>query len=632
MAQVMFKRGLSGSLPSTGIVDGAFYLTTDTNRLYVGQDNGKTGSEHAVQLVELNKSITIVDNLDGSVGTVLPRTGVADGQFYYVKNKNILCVYQNNNWIQINPDTDTKVSSLSITKNETDSNANQLVYNIVVGQTDGNNNVAGALTISKNDVAGITASVAVSLVSSAYNTSTKKITVNTNGAGASGTGISIEAGDYISLNDSTANNIKIVGRDSQYSLGSATNSTNISLTGAGSANGSNSSIELSGDTAITIDGSVKDKLTVKHNNVTRNDTNNSTPSSVGNEDIITYVSGVTSNAQGHITGITTDKAKIVDTTYTVGAPVLDNNGNLTIKIVNNNNPNVDISATAQNALYHKITVDGNESTVYNQTSLGNFYSASQIDTLLAGLNAMTYKGVVGGSESGAISTLPTSGVKVGDTYMVGADGTYGGQTNSKGDLLIATGTETNGVITSNLAWTRVKAGTDIDTTYSYIVDNNVIYAIPSTNINDRTNTVATISGGTALTATTSNKTITINHDTSGVTAGTYANNTQKTLSKADTFIVPKVTVDAQGHVTAAENISLTLPADADSTYTLSDSVTKQSDNRVSVVGTLAGGGTAAGYTGKIDFDLASSSLDLSVVAGNDTTPAKIAMDLNWGSF
>jgi len=40
MANVLFKRGAQANLPSsTSAVDGVFYLTTDTNRLYVGQGN-----------------------------------------------------------------------------------------------------------------------------------------------------------------------------------------------------------------------------------------------------------------------------------------------------------------------------------------------------------------------------------------------------------------------------------------------------------------------------------------------------------------------------------------------------------------------------------------------------------------
>lgn len=79
MANVMFKRGLHSALPKTGIIDGAFYLTTDTNRLYVGQ---------GTSLVELNKSITTVATKDQ-----LPTSGIAEGQFYYVTTGNILCWY-----------------------------------------------------------------------------------------------------------------------------------------------------------------------------------------------------------------------------------------------------------------------------------------------------------------------------------------------------------------------------------------------------------------------------------------------------------------------------------------------------------------------------------------------------------
>lgn len=67
-------------------------------------------------------------------------------------------------------------------------------------------------------------------------------------------------------------------------------------------------------------------------------------------------------------------------------------------------------------------------------------------------NAMRFKGTVTTS-----SGLPTTGVKVGDTYMVNEAGTYAGQTCEVGDLIIATATtptwtvaqtNINGAITS----------------------------------------------------------------------------------------------------------------------------------------------------------------------------------------
>lgn len=74
MANVLFKRGLQANLPKSNIIDGAFYLTTDTNRLYVGNNT---------ELVELNKSITVVENV-----SELPKTGVEVGQFYYISGTN----------------------------------------------------------------------------------------------------------------------------------------------------------------------------------------------------------------------------------------------------------------------------------------------------------------------------------------------------------------------------------------------------------------------------------------------------------------------------------------------------------------------------------------------------------------
>jgi len=76
MPNVIFKRGLNAELPKSGIIDGAFYLTTDTHRLYVGNKN----SDNKVELVELNKSIEVVDTV-----AQLPKRDVEVGQFYYVK-------------------------------------------------------------------------------------------------------------------------------------------------------------------------------------------------------------------------------------------------------------------------------------------------------------------------------------------------------------------------------------------------------------------------------------------------------------------------------------------------------------------------------------------------------------------
>lgn len=54
------------------------------------------------------------------------------------------------------------------------------------------------------------------------------------------------------------------------------------------------------------------------------------------------------------------------------------------------------------------------------------------------VDAMRFKGTIG--TGGDVTTLPTSGVKVGDTYRVITAGTYASQTCEVGDLIIATAT------------------------------------------------------------------------------------------------------------------------------------------------------------------------------------------------
>lgn len=73
-------------------------------------------------------------------------------------------------------------------------------------------------------------------------------------------------------------------------------------------------------------------------------------------------------------------------------------------------------------------------------------------------NGMTYKGGV----SSAADVTGKTGVEVGDTYVATTyfELTQGTETKQvyAGDLLVASGTETNGVITENLNWTVVNTG------------------------------------------------------------------------------------------------------------------------------------------------------------------------------
>jgi hypothetical protein len=80
--------------------NGAFYLTNDTHRLYVGTSDGKA--------VPVNEGVITVQDVGN-----LPTTNVHAGEFYYATNQNILCVYAGKSagWVQINSNTDTYLVS-----------------------------------------------------------------------------------------------------------------------------------------------------------------------------------------------------------------------------------------------------------------------------------------------------------------------------------------------------------------------------------------------------------------------------------------------------------------------------------------------------------------------------------------
>lgn len=117
MANVGFKLGTQAKVdallktPGTSVVEGSFYLTSDTHRLYIGQK--ATASDTNAQLFPVNEGVITV-----ATTANLPNVSEADksvyaGRFYYVTDGNILCVYNGSSWVQINPDHDTYIDSHS---------------------------------------------------------------------------------------------------------------------------------------------------------------------------------------------------------------------------------------------------------------------------------------------------------------------------------------------------------------------------------------------------------------------------------------------------------------------------------------------------------------------------------------
>jgi hypothetical protein len=110
-----FKHGTQASLNGLTTSDkGTFYLTNDTNRLYIG-----TGSAPVL----LNQTVNIIS---GIAALPTPEEKLLN-DFYYCANENVLAVCvtatEDNKtiykWHQINKNTndDTRVSGISVEKN-----------------------------------------------------------------------------------------------------------------------------------------------------------------------------------------------------------------------------------------------------------------------------------------------------------------------------------------------------------------------------------------------------------------------------------------------------------------------------------------------------------------------------------
>ena len=523
MPNVMFKRGTQSALDaltSSNIVDGSFYLTTDTNRLYVGKNDNGTN-----KLEELNQSITIVNNYSDLPRSTSDNTKaikgsrVAVGQFYYINSGagtpdgNVLAVCSSIDgstihWTQVNPDTDTNdntfVSGMTVTKG-TVTAGQPISYTITLNQTKSSKNatdVAGptqtaTFSINPEDVTSL-AGVGVEVKSSSVTNNQVTITTAGGGAAATNAGFTLKGGNNITLSGDSST-LTIAARNSTYTL-NTNDSGNIILK---EVNGADAA-------TVTLSAGTNLDLSVSGNTFTFNHaTSGVSAASYGPTANATLtqtsaftVPQFTVDAQGHITAATSRK-------YTLNIPNIyptslsaKANGGLTIGLKDA----TDVSADS--ILYHTITVNGSSTTVYNQGDLGSFYSASEIDNKLKGVNAMVYRGTLGDVTGTVSASIPSSNVQIGDTYYI-ADNSIAGY--KKGDLIIATGTEgSDGYITSStLEWTKIDGDPIGDTTYTFSVANNVVKYKASTASEA---TLVQIAGGSLITASTSGKVITLNHD------------------------------------------------------------------------------------------------------------------------
>ena len=606
MANVMFKRGsqsaLQGLIDKKSFTEGTFYLTTDSDRLYFAQS--------ATELVLLNHQVIHVANLNS-----LPSLAEATvGDFYYVVSENVLCTKSATDatkWVQINKNTNdndnTKTTDLTFTKSvDTSSKDITLNYTLKQQTSDINGNITnvpditGSFVIKGTDIASVVTPTSVGVTSSIVG---GKAVISTTGEGANTTKkVNIAGKGSVSISGD-ADNITITGKDTTYSMSSPAASTGITLTETG---GESTTITFTSGKQINVSGNTDKEISIAHGEVTTTKpTDTSTIAANGSFTAITEIS--TDN--GHITSYKTNTYNMPATPeYSITGVSADNTGKINVKLKEKNGPEKTTSSGTD--LYYIV----NNNKVYNQGSI-DFYTKDEIDRKINGIDAMVYRGTVGDISN---PSLPTDNVHNGDTYKVAAASTYGGHDCKVGDLLIATGVEGDNGIIGDIVWTYVPSGDDTDTTYQLKTANNVISLY--NNVTQLDNGTVTLAKGTDMEVSTSGNTITVSHATKSVTTNETIS---KIISDSDRkFTTITAITDSNGHIASITPTEFTLPADNNTTYTLSTLSDGTNQGIIKLTGSDGSQGTSAVIKAGNLIGVSASSTGITV---NHATPT---MDTN----
>lgn len=584
MANVKFLKGTQSNFNKlSNFTDGAFYLTTDTDRLYFAQSS--------TECVPLNQFIRTVtwDQFNA-----LTTTQVAKGDYYYVPEKNILAVCKDNNatltWTQLNPDTndntsfdeinfESSVADNTVTITETLTEVNKISGDKTGSRLVGNLKLKGtngvALT-AENDGAG---STTITVEGDTYS-----LSADMNYARQYEASVAYHVGDIVVINGKYQRCKAEVAADSNTSAAAIIGSfeplnAGISLV---SANGQESS---------TFGFKAGDNVTI-------------------------------GQTDGQIT------VSATDTTLKENGFTVSNNATQGFDIKVSDTSNTEVGGTLDPII--KV----GSSSVHFVSGEANLpvYTTSEIDSKFKGLNGMTYKGTIG---TAALQNLPTSNVSSGDTYMVAADTTVNAQAVKKGDLFIATGAEgADGYIASDgITWTHVPSGDDNYQNSTYegnaTPESNKwgIKEVSGSSVGDiqlvaGTNMSISSKLGGANGNSTAAMITTINHGSVGAASVTDAtvNDTSDTTPKSTITAVTGIGRDSNGHVASVTTKQFNIQ---DTTYTFG---AEAKDNKIVTKLTDSNNTPQA-----VTYGVTSSSLNVttSAAATNNVT---VNVELEWGQF
>lgn len=389
MANVLFKRGNQANVPlTTGAVEGAFYLTKDTHRLYYGNASGGCDL--------LSQAIVEVANIQA-----LSNQPASDGQFYYVKDSNILAVYVTKNgqgqYVQINPDTkliqtDTQFAAV-------DSN--------------GTTNVTLTLNQSRADAATVAAVTADFDVIGAGS-----VSVSGSGNDITITGALLNVSEYTEDVSGTSTH-----KGATIGLGSSA---------ANLREGNNISISSSGSN-ITIAAT---------DNYVTGGTMEFEPVSTSATPVNTGFKVAASLTRSGSLGPVSVAAASIDPVIAYG----------------HSNDDIAVVSTSSTAKFSGGTATLDVYTAAQTKTL----IEDQLKAINAMTYKGTVADAAG---AGDVQALPTTGVHIGDVWLASGEVTYNNTKYPAGTMFVANGTEVDGVISgATLGWSAVQTS-DRDTHY-----------------------------------------------------------------------------------------------------------------------------------------------------------------------
>lgn len=667
MANVGFLRGSQAGLNTLmagkkDIKEGSFYLTNDTNRLYFGKS--------ATELVALNEGVTTV----AAIANLPSGADLSNeiGHFYYATAENILCVYNGSQWVQINPDTDTQVSSVS-TAVAVASNAATATTTLKFlrdgKELDATENkstvlkfVGADLVLTANGADGIKLTGDTYSIGSSAITGGVAIDLNRDNAAdatrkAKIGSVNLKAGNSISLVRDTNGDITV---DATTEVGSVEkNEFSVSQTGqvatitnevkdSLSTDGVKDSFKLAADgsdISLSTDAETKTvKIKGSHFSLSgeTKETDNTAKITL-KSDLTGSASSDFSVAGGDNVTVSQSGSKItiaaVDTTLDSVAVDAQAAG---YKVTVKDTASTDgVTATFD----PKIKLDGGESVsfVNGVATIPTKVIDDKITAAKQSMDAMVFKGVA--------TAVPTGAQEIGWTYKATGDftipagsveGSAAAANVKTGDLIVATGTEVGGVITSGLKWYVVPSGDEENTTYSFSrVDSDGKLGIKLAPDGMAANVVGqmTVEAGDNIAIAANNgdadgkyQNVKISHGAAGtaVAAPTATKVSQK-VDEALVITAHEVAYDKYGHITGVTAKEYTLK-DTDTHNDIDTFAVAASENGQGVVHSVKTKDNTNAMTAQVNYVAATDNQNISIKTTSSNGVATVTFDLVWGTF